>query len=295
MTNRREFFQTSAAIAGAIILPQAVFASPSSNFHFIHADSCKHWPVTDPVQWSLESADQPILVRAAEGLSKLTTSDGDRIIRLVVRRCSLNLLEVRERQVVVDHWGSHRADLKPFFKTHGLTRPEIEVVLRDRRKETITTLTGDSFLYGVPLASNFDLELFQIKRERRFEEEADDWQAAPGTRSGFAWDGLPDGAVPWAAMKSAWRRSAPGSCLNCSEETFWTNFGLRQVGVFNRVGFVEQVCGACRRSFRDETLKDVAGWIVANLDEGVRPDAGLVWGKRVKWTSLSCRCSPGQG
>lgn len=284
MTNRREFFQTTAAFAGSLLLPKAVFAKPSSNFHFIHTNTLNHWPVADPVQWSLKHAHEPILARAAEGLSNLSVNDGERIIRLVVRRCSLNLLEVHPVRVVVDHWGSNRADLKPFFKSHGLARPEIEVVLRDRKKETVSTLTGDSFLYGVLLASDFDLELFQSKWEKRFLQEADDSQAAPGTSSGFAFKGLPDGAVPWAAMKSAWRRSAPGSCLNCSKETFWTNFGLRQMGLFNRTGFVEHVCGACRRSFRDETV-DVKAWMAVNLDEVVRPDAEMVWGRRVARTT----------
>jgi hypothetical protein len=283
MTNRREFLQTTAAIAGSLLLPQAVFASPSSNFHFIHTDTLNHWPVFDPVQWSLEHAHEPILARAAEGLSKLTECDAERIIRLVVRRCSLNLLEVLPRRVVVDHWGSNRADLKPFFKSHRLARPGIEVVLKDRKKETVTTLTGDSFLCGVPLASDFDLEPFQSKWEKRFEQEADDWSAAPGTSSGFAWEGLQDGFIPWAALKSAWR-SCSGVCLNCSGETVLTNFGLRQVGVFSRTGFVEHFCGACRRSFRDEMV-DVKAWMAANLDQLVRPSDELIWGRRVAHTT----------
>lgn len=284
MTTRREFLQTSATIAGSMILPKAVLATPELNFHFIHADSCTSWPIADPVQWSLQNAHDPILARAAEGLAKLKTSDGDRIIRLVVRRCSLNLLELHPGRVVVSHWGSHRADLKPFFKLHGLARQEIQVVLRDRKNETVTTLTGDSFLHGVRLASDFDLELFQSKWQKRFEQEADDWQAAPGTSSGFAWEGMEDGFIPWAALKSAWRRSGPGGCQNCSGETFLMNFGLRQVGVFNRCGFVEHVCGACRRSFRDESV-DVRVWIVANLDEVVQPTDELIWSRRVTRTT----------
>lgn len=171
------------------------------------------------------------------------------------------------------------SDLKLFFKTHRLARPEIEVVLRDRKRETVTTLTGDSFLYGVPLASDFDVELFLSKWERRFVNESDDWMAAPGTSSGFAWDGLPDGSIPWAAMKSPWQ-SGSGVCLNCSGETLLVNFGLRQVGMFNRCGFVEHICGACRRSFRDESV-DMKAWIVANLDVWVRPSDELIWGRRV--------------
>ena len=284
MTNRREFLQTTAAIAGSLILPKAVFATSAPKFHFIHADSCMAWSVADPVQWSLEHAHEPILARAAEGLAKLSSSDGDRILKLVVRRCSLNLIELQSGCVVVHHWGPNRADLKLFFKSHGLARPEIEVLLRDRKKETVTTLTGESFLYGVPLASDFDLELFQSKWERRFVNEPDDWQAAPGTSSGFAWDGLPDGLIPWAALKSAWRQGCPGACLNCSGTTFWTNFGLRQVGMFNRCGFVEHVCRECRRSFKDESV-DLKAWMAANLDEGVRPDAEMVWGRRVARTT----------
>jgi hypothetical protein len=281
MTNRREFLQTTAAIAGSLLLPTCIFAKPSSNFHFLQTDTLNHWPVADPVQWSLHNAHEPILARAAEGLEKLTVNDGERIVRLVIRRCSLNLLELQPGRVVVDHWGPNRADLRPFFKSYGLARPEIEVVLKERKKETVTTLTGDSFLYGVPLASDFNLELFKSKWERRFEQEVDDWMAAPGTSSGFAFKGLPDGAVPWAALKSAWRRGVGVVCQNCSEPTFLTNFGLRQVGMFNRSSCFDSVCGACRRSFRDEAV-DVKAWMVANLDAEVWPGLEMVWGKRLK-------------
>jgi len=285
MTNRREFLQSTAAIAGSLVLPKTVLGTSAPTFHFIHADSCNHWPVLDPVQWSLQNAYEPILARAAEGLSKLTMNDGDRIFRLVVRRCSLNLLEVQGNQVHVQFWGQHGlADLKHFFKSHRLARPEIEVVLRDRKKETVKTLTGDSFLYGVPLASDFGLELFQTKWERRFVNESDDLEAAPGTSSGFAWDGLPDGSIPWAAMKSAWRRVAPVNCLNCSGETLLMNFGLRQVGIFNRVGFFDHVCGMCGRLFRDEAV-DVKAWIAANLVAEVRPSYELIWGRRIARTT----------
>jgi hypothetical protein len=281
MNTRREFLQTSAAIAGSLIVPTSIFATPAPNFHFLHTDTLNHWPVLDPVQWSLQNAHEPVLARAADGLSKLTMNDGDRIIRLVLRRCSLNLLELQPGRVVVDHWGSNLADLRPFFKTHGLARPEIEVVLRDRKKKTVTTLTGDSFLYGFPLVSDFDIELFKSKWGRRFSNESDDLEAAPNTSSGFAWTGLPDGFIPWMALKSAWRRSGPGVCQNCDGETILTNFGLRQVGMFNRASCFDYVCGTCRRSFRDETV-DVKEWIVANLNAEVWPDAEMVWGKRLK-------------
>jgi hypothetical protein len=88
------------------------------------------------------------------------------------------------------------------------------------------------------------------------------------------------------ALKSAWRRSGPGVCQNCDGETILTNFGLRQVGQFNRLGFVEHVCGECHRSFRDETV-DVKAWIAANLDEGVRPSHELIWGKPLKLDAMA--------
>ena len=184
---------------------------------------------------------------------------------------------------MVDHWRSQRADLKPFFKSHGLACPEVQVVLKDRKKETVNRLTGDSFLYGVQIASDLDLELFKNKLAKRFEQEADDWQAAPYTSSGFAWDGLEDGFIPWAAMKSAWRRSGPGVCQNCDGETLLVNFGLRQVGVFNRSPNIVRVCVPCRRTFVDDSIKDVRAWIVANIDAEAWPTHEMVWGKRLKW------------
>lgn len=61
MTKRREFLQTTAALAGSLILPNAVLASPAHNFHFIHTDTLNHWSVLDPVQWSLEHAHETIM------------------------------------------------------------------------------------------------------------------------------------------------------------------------------------------------------------------------------------------
>jgi hypothetical protein len=102
MTTRREFLQTTAEITGSLILPTSLFAQPSSNFHFIHAASCKQWPVADPVQWSLENAYKPIPERGIEGFGKLIEFDGDGIVRLIVQRCYLKPLEVREGWIAVD-------------------------------------------------------------------------------------------------------------------------------------------------------------------------------------------------
>lgn len=160
MPTRRDLLKTTAAIPGSLILPKSVFATSATTFHFLHADSCKHWPVSDPVQWSLHNAHEPIPARAADGPSKLTMNDADRGIRLVILRYSLNLIKVLPERELVDHWVSNRADLKPFCKVHRLAQPEIEAVLQNRKNKTATTLTGESFLYGVQLASKFDSDLF---------------------------------------------------------------------------------------------------------------------------------------
>jgi hypothetical protein len=281
MFHRRQFLQTTAAAIGSLILPRSLCAgTPDRTFWFLHTDMPYSWPVADPVKWSLDNAHEPILERASEGLAKLTAQGGDRIIRLVVRRCRLNLLEVHPEQVVVHYWSSQRADLRPFFEQHGLARPKVEVVLRERKKEVASTQPGDSFLYGVPLAADFPLDLYLSKWSSRFNLQPDDWTPAPGTRSGFAWGGVEDN-IPWIALKAAWRQSAPLTCLNCDQTTILTTFGVPWDGLFHRTPRFLHVCGTCRRSFRDESVKDVNGWMAANLDAEARPDAEMVWDRRV--------------
>ena len=281
MPTRRDILKSFAATLTAWLLPNRLFATTTDpRFYFLQIDSQRSWPVADPVAWALQNRGQPILERAADGLAKLTEDDGERVIRLVVRRCGLNLLELRPDLVVVHHWSQQQADLRPFFKTHRLARPEIVVELRDRKKETVTTKTGDSFLYGSQIAADFPLELFVRKFASRFTHEPADWQAAPNTNSGFAWDGVEDGQIPWAAMKNAWRRAAPGVCLNCDTPMLLVNFGLRPVGMFNRSANFVSVCGQCRRSSVDDSVKDVRSWIIANLDDEVMPGFEMVWGRR---------------
>lgn len=282
--SRRQLLQTAAAALASLILPQGLFAGkPDKPFWFIHTETGESWPVADPVPWSLENADQPTLQRAREGLLKLTTSDGERIIRLVTRRCKLNLLEVHSKQIVVHHWGTQgRADLRPFFKTHRLARKDITVVVSERKKEVSTTQPGDDFLFGNRLATDFPLDLYISKWRRSFEQEPDDWSAAPGTSSGFAWEGVEDNLICWAALKSAWRRSPPLLCLNCDRPTLLTNFGNPWVGMLHRSPKFVHVCENCGRSFRDESVKDIARWMAQDLDAEVRPTYEMVWNRRVK-------------
>jgi hypothetical protein len=282
--SRRSVLQAAVGAAASLFLPRFLAAKEKpKSFWFIHADTGDSWPVADPLSWSLESAGHPILERARERLVTLDAGDPQRLIRLVTRRCKLNLLELLPGRVVVHHWGQQGlGELRPFFKAHGLARRNVEVVVRDRKREVVTTQIGDDFLFGDRLAATWPPKLYLNKWLRRFEQQSDDWSAAPGTWSGYAWDGIEDNRIPWAALKSAWRRTAPVLCSNCDRPTLMANFGHPWVGMFNRSPSSFHVCGACRRSFVDSSVKDVGRWIVANLDAKVRPAFVMMWDRRVK-------------
>src|SRR4051812_37178704 len=102
---RRTFLQTTLAAAASLFLPRFLFAKAKpGSFWFLHVGTGESWPVDDPIAWSLDNAHQPILERARERLVTLD-ADPQRVIRLVVRRCRLNLLELRPGRVAVHHWG----------------------------------------------------------------------------------------------------------------------------------------------------------------------------------------------
>lgn len=289
MTTRRHFLQISAAAIASWLLPRRLFAwNTSRSCLVLHADSGSSWSVADPVEWALAHASDPVLERAREGLEKLNPADGDRVIRLIVRRCRLNLIELRRRKVVVHYWGQHGlADLRPFFKSHGLARRSVKVVLRDRKRELVSRKTGDDFLFGDGIVPAFAIFLYEKKWRRRFIHDANDWKAAPGTSSGFAWENLESNLIPWAALKSAWRNSPPTLCQNCDRPTFLINFGYRWSGMFNRAPIFVHGCPRCRRLFEDESITDVPGWIAANLDVEVWPRYQMMWDRRARWEGKS--------
>lgn len=279
MTNRREFLQTTAAITGVSLLPTSRLATPAPTFFFVHTNLAGSFQVANPVQWCLEHAHKPVLERAKDGLRNLSTTDSERIVRLAVRRCGLNLVEIKSNQVTVHYWAQQLADLRPFFRSAGLARSEVQVTLLDRKKEVATQKSGDDFLYGQAIAADFPIQLLMSKWHNRFLVESDDHQAVPGSKSGFAWNGLEDGQIPWAAIKSAWRNGDGTVCLNCSGGAILINFGLRQVGVFNRSPNFISICPQCQRSFVDESIRDVGGWMAMNLDADFCPVGEVVRGK----------------
>jgi hypothetical protein len=282
---RRNFLQNTIITAASLLLPRMLARKVNPNsFWFLHLPTGDSWGVDDPISWSLKNARRPILERARERLVTLDASDPQRVIRLVVRRCKLNLLEVRPGQVVAHYWGQDgQADLRPFFKQHHLARKNVWVILIDRKREASTVQFGEDFLYGERLTKIFPMKLFMSKYAKREINEADDWRAAPLTRSGFAWEGIEPNRIPWAALKSAWRRTSPMLCLNCDQPTLLSNFGFPRCSVFNRKPYFIHVCRRCRRSFEDNTVKNVPRWIEANLEVEVWPDFEMIWNSRVKW------------
>src|SRR5262245_28037967 len=133
---RRTFLKAALATAASLFLPRFLLAGRNARaFWFLHASTGKSWAVDDPVAWSLENTRQPVLERARERLVTLDAANPQRVIRVVVRRCQLNLLELQPGQVIVHHWGQQgQGDLRPFFKQHGLARKGVRVTLIDRKR-----------------------------------------------------------------------------------------------------------------------------------------------------------------
>jgi hypothetical protein len=280
---RRTFLQTTLAAAASLFLPRFLL-SRGNSFWFLHAPTGEAWAVDDPVAWALENAGQPILERASAGLGKLTPADDQRIVRLVTRRCKLNLIELHPGQVIVHHWGQQRADLRPFFKLHGLATKGVKVALIDRKRETTTVQAGDAFVYGDRLAEEFPLGGYLEKWRRRAIEEPDDWTPAPCSGSNYCWEGVEQRWIPWRVLKSAWRHEDAPPCQNCDRPTLLTAFGYFACGFYKRGPTVIRICPLCRSRFEDHSAWGGPEWMLANLDEPLLPSADLMFGHPVKWT-----------
>jgi hypothetical protein len=281
---RRTFLQTAVGAMASFLLPRSLRAEGRPGFWFLHTETGASWPVDDPVDWSLDNARQPILERARERLVTLDAADPQRVIRLGVRRCRLNLLELGPGRVAVHHWGQQvQGDLRPFFKQHGLATKGVRVTLLDRKRETTRVQTGDDYLFGERLPPFWPWKMYWRKWQRRAVEEPNDWTAAPHIWSGFAWEGIEPNRIPWAALKSAWRRTTAPLCLNCDQPTLLSNFGFPWSEMFNRSPLFIYTCGKCRRLFEDRSIADVGRWIVNNLEAEVWPDYDMVWDRTREW------------
>ena len=81
--------------------PTLFFERNITSYWFIHARTGDCWAVDDPVSWSLENAREPVLEEASKRLLTLDTNDPQRVIRLVTRRCWLNLVEIEPRRPTI--------------------------------------------------------------------------------------------------------------------------------------------------------------------------------------------------
>jgi hypothetical protein len=119
----------------------------------------------------------------------LDAADPQRVIRLVARRCKLNLIEVRPERVVVHRWGQDgHGDLRPFFKQHSLAKQGSKVFLIDRKRRSSPPALAmiSSSGRGFPRTSRWACT---GRSGVRGQEEPDDGTAAPATWSSFVWEG----------------------------------------------------------------------------------------------------------
>ena len=225
------------------------------------------WHVDQPALWCLAHAHESFLAPARDRLLTLTPDDADRIIRVVVRRCGLNLLEVTPQRVTVHFWGQDgQADLRPFFKQHGLTRPEVEVFLMDRKREVAHVCPGSSFLYGEEEVEGFPWAAYLSQWQQRLVIGPEDWSAAPASVTNFRWDGIEEERIPWAVLKQAWARECPSLCQNCDLDLFLFRIWF----VWSKLDALTRACFRCHRQFRDESLH-VLSWMVQHLDCALWP------------------------
>lgn len=196
------------------------------------------------------------------------------------------MIEIHPRQVVVHHWSQQgKGDLRPFFKQHGLARHTVVVTLIDRKRETITTTSGDAFLFGERLAEDFPVEAYEQKWRRRRIEEPNDGQPAPCSFSNYCWVGIEQRRIPWKVLKSAWRHEDAPHCQNCETPTVLVAFGYFVSGFYKRAPIVVRICTLCRSQFEDHSPWNGPAWMVANLDQPLLPVCELMFGQPGPWTA----------
>ena len=86
MPTRRNFVRFTAAALASVFFPNnRISRLPGKSFWLLHSYTRDSWEVRDPVAWCLENINQPVLLRASEGLKGLLSDDADRVIRLAGR------------------------------------------------------------------------------------------------------------------------------------------------------------------------------------------------------------------
>jgi hypothetical protein len=85
-------------------------------------------------------------------------------------------------------------------------------------------------------------------------------------------------------LRSAWRHEDAPPCQNCDRPTLLTAFGHFACGFYKRGPEVVRICPLCGSGFEDHSPWDGPGWMLANLDEPLLPNADLMFGRPVKYT-----------
>ena len=199
------------------------------------------------------------------------------------------------RGIVVQEHSSLSEDLNRHHRRGDAQVDEIDVLVQCRRQTflkieakhgidagrrkngQITLTTGDQFLRGERIAPAFPWGQYRERWERRGERQPDDGDASPWCRSSYSWDGVAEGRIPWAALKSAWRRESAIPCPNCDTPLAAWGFTWRHRTLLSMSGHVARCCFGCRRDFREDT-GDPWPWMAATLDADLLPvsqDDGL--------------------
>ena len=255
MVTRRRFIQAAAAIpalfgnrlsvAETPSLPSLATPDPTQPAFFdLGTGQCIAVP--NPTAWCIANAHTPLLSRARERL-ELSDSDTeqDRVLRVVLRRCGLLLLEQRGSSfLAIQYWKDRSSvidSLRPYFREHGLATPEVIVALINRKREQTDVVAGDRFLYGDPVNDAFPWEEFRQKWESRHQLEADDDQQSAGV---FCVKFAGPYPVSWSTLKECWsQEEGIPHCQNCDEPLV--------VAGRRGHGRAWRVCLNCQRSFED--------------------------------------------
>jgi len=237
---------------------------------FLHTLTGDLFSADDPIGWCLENAQTPLLAAGRERLLLCNRrTDGDRILNVALRRCGLNLIDIRPGRVTVRYW-TGLVDLHPILKSRGLLRSDVRVALVRQKTGLVILQPGDDFLSGERPGSDFFWAEYRERWERRHERQPDDEAASPRGRSSYSWERTVEGRIPWVALKSAWRNEPATLCPNCDLPLAVWSFSWRHRTLLSMSGHVARCCFGCRHDFREDT-GDPWPWVVATLDGGLLP------------------------
>ena len=245
----------------------------SDRYFLLHAPTGESWQVTDPVGWCLEHRLDPLLSRGRERLVTLGPEDGDRIVRLVTRRCGLVLIDLASPwSVVVHHWAEPPPDIREFLKNRGLAKHEVKVALANTKNEVVALRPGSDFLHGEPARPRFPWRRFEAKWRRLHVQEPDDWQAAPLTWNTLCWDEADqERVIPWIVLKSIWPRDQAPPCPNCDTPLVVLRFLWVLPILFSGIRRITRGCFGCHQEFTETVEWDFWAWLVKTLNYELLP------------------------